>query len=264
MSRGASNASSAAETRRTVRSSPERVRDAVARFAARAPCAVSAPSKRSRNPAERRAIPPRSGTGAIELPHRDVLLARRRDRRPIPVGPSLAQAHPGEASHEVELGRVRVTDPHWIQAHAVLSHDQVVRMRVLRERVVHRHLDLHLVERDACCRYALTAVPSHRIRDERLHREHDVDEPESLVDREIAEVAHRDGDGDPPRFAWSRPTIASEASIPWTRTPASASGMAMRPVPIPSSSAAPSPAISFRKATVAARSLPKTSSYLSS
>jgi hypothetical protein len=43
-------------------------------------------------------------------------------------------------------------------------------------------------------------------------------------------------------FARSRDSIASELSIPATRTPLSESGIAIRPVPIPNSSAAPSPA----------------------
>ena len=39
----------------------------------------------------------------------------------------------------------------------------------------------------------------------------------------------------PPGFSRSRAIIASDASMPCTRTPRSASGSAMRPVPMPSS-----------------------------
>ena len=52
-----------------------------------------------------------------------------------------------------------------------------------------------------------------------------------------------------PGFSRSFATIASERSIPCTRTPRSDSGSAIRPVPIPSSSAAPSPARAARKST---------------
>src|SRR5438046_8813070 len=52
-----------------------------------------------------------------------------------------------------------------------------------------------------------------------------------------------------PGLARSRATIASDRSIPCTRTPRCASGSAILPVPMPSSSAAPSPASCARKWT---------------
>ena len=45
-----------------------------------------------------------------------------------------------------------------------------------------------------------------------------------------------------PGFSRSSASIASELSMPATRTPRAASGSAIRPVPIANSSAAPSPA----------------------
>ena len=48
--------------------------------------------------------------------------------------------------------------------------------------------------------------------------------------------------------------MASDASIPWTSTPAAASGSATLPVPIPSSSAGPTPASEERNSTVVATS----------
>jgi hypothetical protein len=45
-----------------------------------------------------------------------------------------------------------------------------------------------------------------------------------------------------PGFARKAATMASELSIPATRTPRSASGSAIRPVPIPNSTAPPAPA----------------------
>src|SRR5262249_47469386 len=55
----------------------------------------------------------------------------------------------------------------------------------------------------------------------------------------------------PPTFARRRSSMAGEASMPWTRTPRSASGKAMRPAPMPSSSAGPTCARSARKSTAA-------------
>ncbi len=53
-----------------------------------------------------------------------------------------------------------------------------------------------------------------------------------------------------PGFSRSRASIASELSIPATRTPRAASGTAIRPVPIANSSAPPSPASPASVSTV--------------
>ena len=53
----------------------------------------------------------------------------------------------------------------------------------------------------------------------------------------------------PPDLARRRATIASDASMPCTGTPRSASGRATRPVPIASSSTGPPAASSVRVAT---------------
>src|SRR5439155_12408513 len=58
-----------------------------------------------------------------------------------------------------------------------------------------------------------------------------------------------------PGLARSRATIASDRSIPCTRTPRCASGSAILPVPMPSSSAAPSPASCARKWTAGSTTL---------
>jgi hypothetical protein len=52
-----------------------------------------------------------------------------------------------------------------------------------------------------------------------------------------------------PGFSRRRASIASEVSIPATRTPRAASGSAMRPVPMANSSAAPAPASSAKRST---------------
>ena len=52
-----------------------------------------------------------------------------------------------------------------------------------------------------------------------------------------------------PGFSRRRSSIASELSIPATRTPRSDSGSAIRPVPIANSSTAPPPASSASRST---------------
>ena len=77
--------------------------------------------------------------------------------------------------------------------------------------------------------------------------EDEVDERELSVDGRRREVADgRRRARRPPGLSRSLATIASEASIPSTRTPRSASGSAIRPVPIANSSARP-PAARLRE-----------------
>jgi hypothetical protein len=55
--------------------------------------------------------------------------ARDGYRRPIPVRPSLTEFEPGDFRHEVELGGVRVADPHGVDAHAAVADDDVLGVR---------------------------------------------------------------------------------------------------------------------------------------
>jgi hypothetical protein len=79
--------------------------------------------------------------------------------------------------------------------------------------------------------------------------EDQIDEGERRLNRRRGEVADRDPICSALGLARSLATIASDRSIPWTRRPRWARGMAIRPVPMPSSSAAPLSANSKRKST---------------
>ena len=82
--------------------------------------------------------------------------------------------------------------------------------------------------------------------------EDEVRERESALHPRRREVADRDADVLRRRASTrSRLTIAFDMSMPWTGTPRSRSGTAIRPVPIASSSARPLPPARARKSTVA-------------
>ncbi len=123
-----------------------------------------------------------------------------------------------DALHEVELGGPRVPQLDGVRLDPVFGEDVVLRTESLRDDVVD-------VERDS---FGIGAEGD--------------DRENSPSTRALAKSPIVTSMCSPPGFARNRATMASELSMPATRTPRSASGSAIRPVPIPNSSAPPCPA----------------------
>ena len=71
-----------------------------------------------------------------QLPDGDVLGALARERLAPPPRPALAQRHPGEARHQVELGRPHVAERHRVQLELAVDDPVVVGDQALRRDVV--------------------------------------------------------------------------------------------------------------------------------
>src|SRR5947208_16325279 len=65
------------------------------------------------------------------LPDRDVLATLARERLAVPVAPALAQRHPGQLRHQVELRRPHVAERQRQQLPAAVDEREVVRDEAL-------------------------------------------------------------------------------------------------------------------------------------
>src|SRR3954453_23353241 len=73
---------------------------------------------------------PAGGPGRL-LPHRDVLLAVVAERLAVPAAPPVAQRHPGEPGHQVELRRPHVAERHREDVEPAVDRAVVVRDQAL-------------------------------------------------------------------------------------------------------------------------------------
>ena len=219
----------------------------------------------------------RESPHGVLLPDGDVLAAVTRERLAPPAAPALAQRHPGELRHQVELGRPHVPERHrrgstrpstsskWCEIEPLVRDVVLVDAPVRLARVEDAdglagreppelgHPDL---DHEAAAGLEVRGdVPE--ARDLRRLRRQIPDRVEDEV-REARTSRRRWSSrsrrssrrsSSPPGFARSLATIARDRSIPCTGTPRCASGSAIRPVPIPSSSARPLPASPARKST---------------
>ena len=195
----------------------------------------------------------------------DVGAAEAGERLSLPSGPTLLQPQPGKPRHQVELGRPRVAQLHGKRLDAAVGEQVVLGAEPLRD---------HVVDVDGnpsgSARNGMMVWPSGRrwrsgtcvsmrnrppaemrggvleARDLGILRhqvedrvEDEIDEPNSPSTRVVAKSPTAMSMSSLPGFARNSATMASELSIPATRTPRPASGSAIRPVPIPNSTAPP-------------------------
>src|SRR4051812_40757962 len=181
-----------------------------------------------------------------------------------------------DSCHQVQLRRPRVAELDRARAKLAVLHVEVLTVHPLGDGVVHveRHprgvgapgqdglaerkplqlgnarLDDEAPARRQMCRRVLEAGDLAVLRGQVEDRvEDEVDEREVAVHARRGHVAARASIRSAPGFSRRRASMASELSMPATRTPRSASGSAIRPVPIANSTAAPSPASSASRST---------------